>query len=104
MQNINLLYVSDPQDETGSHCWWYGPYPLEQEELKTWAASLTMEQLRACPDRQPAPWDSHWDAWQAVQREHNRRLNAAQLHELESQPTQAPPKKRARKTLKPPLQ
>ena len=69
--------------------WWLGAYPVDPEELPAWVANLTQEQLMACPDRQPAPWDDFWDAWQAVQTESRKRLAAA------DQPTA---RKRARKS------
>ena len=80
---------TEAPDPDTARPWWLGAYPVNTEELPAWAATLTQEQLMACPDRQPAPWDDFWDAWQAVQAESRKRLTAAE------QPTTA--RKRTRK-------
>ena len=74
-----------------SNSWWLGGYPADPEELQDWAAGLTFDQLMNNPDRQPAPWDDFWGAWQAVQDEIQKRLQAA------PQPPDTPKRKRARK-------
>lgn len=77
--------------------WWLGNYPDDPEELKEWAAGLTHDQLMACPDRQPAPWDDFWGAWQAVLTEIHKRAALPQPATTSTESAPPPKKKRMRK-------